>query len=167
MNSEDPTRSPVPPRSKAFLRFVHGIRDHQIELVDAIGRPIDPRLGRTFHSLREQFQAITTAAELVQEADRMKHCVVTRASEVMAGSCALYRVNVAGQRATLELAVGRNGEPLAIEEFRLACNLRPSEAAWRAAREWLEEGRKRWRDGRGRQDLGGGATEDRPGGARG
>ena len=67
----------------------------------------------------------------------------------LAGRCALYRVKVAGERATLELALGRNGEPLAIEEFRLACNAEPSDAAWEAAQRWLEEGRKRWREGRG------------------
>ena len=60
----------------------------------------------------------------------------------MARRCALYRVNVAGERATLEIAVGRDGEPLAIDEFRLACNAEPSEASWQAAGAWLEEGRK-------------------------
>jgi hypothetical protein len=92
----------------------------------------------------ERFQAIANVAELVQEAEKMKHCVITRASDVMRGACALYRVNVTGERATLEVSVGPNGEPLAIQEFRLACNAEPSEASWRAAQQWLKEGREAW-----------------------
>ena len=98
----------------------------------------------------ERFQAIATVAEIVQEGEQMHHCVVTRASDAMAGACALYRVNVAGQRATLEIKLGRDGEPLSIDEFRLACNAEPSDAAWRAALAWLEEGRRRWRERGGR-----------------
>jgi hypothetical protein len=98
----------------------------------------------------ERFSAITNVAELLAEAEKMKHCAVTRAADVAAGACALYRVKVAGERATLELSVGRNGEPLAIDEFRLACNAEPSEAAWEAARRWFEEGRRRWRERGGR-----------------
>ena len=90
------------------------------------------------------FEAITSVVELVKEAERMKHCVITRAPEVMSGACALYRANVAGERATLEISVGRNGEPLSIQEFRLACNEEPSEAAWRAAQQWLKDGREAW-----------------------
>ena len=96
-----------------------------------------------------RFQGITTVGEVIAEAERMHHCVVTRASDVMAGRCALYRVNAAGQRATLEVGLGRDGAPLTIEEFRLACNAEPSDAAWDVAEKWLEEGRQRWREGRG------------------
>jgi hypothetical protein len=98
----------------------------------------------------EGFATISNVAELIQEAERMKHCVVTRAADVAAGACALYRVYVAGERATLELSLGPNGEPLEIDQFRLACNAEPSEAAWSAAQRWLEEGRRRWRERRGR-----------------
>jgi hypothetical protein len=98
----------------------------------------------------ERFRAIANVAEIIQEAERMKHCVATRAGDVMAGACALYRVSVAGERATLELSLAPNGEPLAIDQFRLACNAEPSQAAWVAAQRWLEEGRRRWREGRGR-----------------
>jgi hypothetical protein len=98
----------------------------------------------------ERFSAITNVAEIIQEAERMKHCVVTRAADVAAGVCALYRVNVAGERATLELSLGPNGEPLDIDQFRLACNAEPSSAAWSVAQRWLEEGRRRWRERGGR-----------------
>jgi hypothetical protein len=98
----------------------------------------------------QRFSAITNVAEIIQEAERMKHCVATRAGDVMAGACALYRVNVAGERATLELSLAPNGEPLEIDQFRLACNAEPSEAAWSAAQRWLEEGRQRWRERGGR-----------------
>jgi len=70
--------------------------------------------------------------------------VLTRAADVAAGTCALYRVNVAGERATLELSLGPNGEPLDIDQFRLACNAEPSAAAWSAAQRWLAEGRRQW-----------------------
>jgi hypothetical protein len=98
----------------------------------------------------ERFSGIANVTELLAEAERMKHCVVTRAADVAAGACALYRVSVAGERATLEVSLGRNGEPLAIDEFRLACNAEPSEASWEAARRWFEEGRRRWRERGGR-----------------
>ncbi len=98
----------------------------------------------------DRFSAITNVAELIQEAERMKHCVVTRAADVAAGACALYRVSVAGERATLELSLGQNGEPLDIDQFRLACNAEPSAAAWSAAQQWLAEGRRRWRERGGR-----------------
>ena len=56
-----------------------------------------------------RFSAIANVAELIQEAERMHHCVVTRAVDVVAGRCALYRVNVGGERATLELRLGAKG----------------------------------------------------------
>jgi len=97
-----------------------------------------------------RFQAITTVAELVREGEQMHHCVVTRASDAMAGSCALYSVHVAGERATLEITLGRDGEPLAIDELRLACNAAPSDTTCRAVQGWFEAGRRRWRERGGR-----------------
>jgi hypothetical protein len=98
----------------------------------------------------DRFRAITSVAEIVREGDQMHHCVVTRASDAMAGSCALYRVHVAGERATLEITLGRDGEPVAIDELRLACNAAPSDATYRAVQEWFELGRRRWRERGGR-----------------
>jgi hypothetical protein len=86
----------------------------------------------------------------MQEADEMGNCMVARAAEVMSGMCAIYRMNVEGQRGTLQISVGRKGNPVAIEEFKLAGNAQPSEAAWRSVWEWFEEGWRRWRAGRGR-----------------
>jgi hypothetical protein len=79
----------------------------------------------------------------------MHHCVVTRAVDVVAGRCALYRVNVGGERATLELTLGPDGAPLAIDEFRLACNAEPSDAAWETARQWFSKGQRAWQRLRG------------------
>jgi hypothetical protein len=92
----------------------------------------------------ERFQAISSVAGLVQEADAMQNCVALRAGRAMVGACAIYRVYVAGERGTLEVSVGRHGEPVSIDEFKLATNEEPSEAAWSAARDWLEWGRKEW-----------------------
>ena len=96
------------------------------------------------------FQAITSVAGLIEEADAMQNCVVFRAGEAMRGISAIYRVQAAGQRGTLQISVGRNREPGSVEEFKLACNAEPSEAAWEAVRQWLDEGRQRWRERRGR-----------------
>lgn len=74
----------------------------------------------------------------------MQNCVVFRAGEAMRGISAIYRVQVAGQRGTLQISVGRNGEPGSIEEFKLARNAEPSEAAWEAARQWLKQGQEMW-----------------------
>jgi hypothetical protein len=94
----------------------------------------------------EHFQAITSGAELIEEGAAMQNCVVFRAGEAMRGISAIYRVQVAGQRGTLQISVGRHGEPGSIEEFKLARNAEPSEAAWEAVRQWLAEGQRRWRD---------------------
>jgi hypothetical protein len=76
----------------------------------------------------------------------MQNCVVFRAGEAMRGISAIYRVQVAGQRGTLQISVGRNGEPGSIEEFKLARNAEPSEAAREAVRQWLAAGQRRWRE---------------------
>ena len=59
MSKPEKTHPSLARPSKAFLRFIQGYQDHEIELTDAIGRSIAPRLGKTFHTLRERFQAIT------------------------------------------------------------------------------------------------------------
>lgn len=90
-----------------------------------------------------RFSAIESVGELFQEGRDMHHCAATRASDVLSGTCYLYRVQVAGQRGTLEVGLGPGGEPRSIEEFRLACNGEPSAAAWAVARAWVSEGRAR------------------------
>jgi hypothetical protein len=91
-----------------------------------------------------RFTAIRTIAELIDEGERMHHCVVTRAPEVLAGRSAIYRVNIGAERATIEVFLGPDGEPIGIEDFRLACNAAPSPAAWATANQWLYEARRRW-----------------------
>jgi hypothetical protein len=98
----------------------------------------------------EHFQAITSVAGLVEEANAMQNCVALRAGRAMVGACAIYRVYIAGERGTLEVSVGRHGEPESIDEFKLTANEEPSEAAWSAVRRWFEEGRRRWREREGR-----------------
>ena len=87
---------------------------------------------------------------MAQGAETPNYCELPRVVDVMAGTRAIYRVNVAGQRATLEIALRRDGKSLAIDEFRLACDAEPSEADWGAARQWLAEGQRRRRDREGR-----------------
>ncbi len=104
-----------------------GVHDHQ---------------NRRSRSPEYAFIAIESIDQLIDEGETMHHCVITRAPDILAGNCAIYRVNVAGQRGTLEVRLGKNGSPLNIEEFRLACNEEPSRDAWIAARVWLSNAQK-------------------------
>lgn len=126
-----------------FLRTIRelgweSVLRSDVNPAQALPPPPIPSCGR--------FTAIRTIAELIDEGEKMHHCVVTRAPEVMEGRSAIYKVNVAGERATIEISVGPDREPLIIEEFRLVCNAEPSEAAWAIAGEWLDEGRRQWNE---------------------
>ena len=61
--------------------------------------------------------------------------MATRASDILAGECYVYRVKVCGERGTLQIGIKPHG--LVIDEFRLRRNAEPSPAAWAAARAWL------------------------------
>jgi hypothetical protein len=105
---------------------------------------LDPRLsfGRPPIPSDDRFQAITTVAELIKEGKVMQHCVATRAQDIQAGLCYIYRVNVLGERGTLQ--VGIRTKHWVIDEIRLKRNADPSPATWATAREWLERaGRQR------------------------
>jgi hypothetical protein len=83
----------------------------------------------------DRFQAVTTVGELQEEGKTMRHCVATRASDILAGECYVYRVKVCGEHGTLQIGIKPHG--LVIDEFRLRRNADPSPAAWAAARAWL------------------------------
>jgi hypothetical protein len=134
-------------RDWAGVRLLH---DALLEILrpgeaGAFGVDIDPAIvfGAPPIPSDARFSAIQSVGELLQEGRDMHHCVATRASDVLSGRCYLYRVQVAGQRGTLEVGLGPGGEPRSIEEFRLACNREPSPAALAAARAWVFEGRAR------------------------
>jgi hypothetical protein len=92
----------------------------------------------------EGFVPIETVGELIEESETMAHCVMIRARDAIDGLAAIYRVNVAGQRCTLEISIGDDMEPLAIEQFKLACNKDPSPEAWDAAERWFSGVRGMW-----------------------
>ena len=92
----------------------------------------------------QAFVPIQTVAELIDESAQMRHCVVIRARDAIDGLVAIYRVNTAGQRCTLEVSIGEDMEPIAIEEFKSACNAEPSAQARQAAEHWFAEGRSAW-----------------------
>jgi hypothetical protein len=92
----------------------------------------------------EGFAPIETVADLVAESAAMSHCVLVRARDAIEGLAAIYRVEVAGERGTLEISLGEEREPLTIEQFKLACNKEPSREAWDAAESWFAEGRSAW-----------------------
>ena len=85
----------------------------------------------------QHFRAIKTVGELREEGRAMRHCVATRAPDVLAGKCYIYRVDVAGERGTLQVGIGP-GRGCVIDEFRLRANGEPSPPAWAAARAWLQ-----------------------------
>lgn len=86
-------------------------------------------------SSNDVFQAITTVGELYDEGRQMRHCVATRAADILAGTCYVYRVDLNGERGTLQVGVRPDG--LVIDEFRLRNNAEPSPATWKAAAEWI------------------------------
>lgn len=94
----------------------------------------------------DDFQAITTVGDLQKEGRLMHHCVSARTPDVLAGYCYIYRVNIHGERGTLQVGMGSEG--LVIDEFRLRNNDSPSPEAWAAARAWVK------RSGRGNQKAG-------------
>lgn len=81
------------------------------------------------------FRAITSVGELYDEGREMRHCVASRADDVLAGACYVYRMNLNGERATLQIGIHPSG--WVIDEFRLRGNANPSEEAWAAALEWI------------------------------
>ena len=85
----------------------------------------------------KQFEAITTVGELAEEGKTQRHCVSIRAPDVLDGSCYIYRVNVRGERGTLQ--IGTESNKRVIDEFRLRNNADPSPAAWIAAMQWVNE----------------------------
>jgi len=108
------------------------------------GISIDQRLCKPPIPAGNGFVPIQTVGELIAESEAMSHCVMIRARDAIDGLAAIYRVNVAGQRCTLEISIGDDMEPLAIEQFKLACNGEPSLEAWDAAEKWFAEGCSLW-----------------------
>jgi hypothetical protein len=85
-----------------------------------------------------RFQAITTLGALREEGRTMRHCVATRARDVLAGHCYIYRVFLPNERGTLQVGIQANG--YVVDEFRLADNAEPSLNAWDEVELWVEYG---------------------------
>jgi hypothetical protein len=68
----------------------------------------------------------------------MRHCVATRARDVLAGHCYIYRVFLPNERGTLQVGIQANG--YVVDEFRLADNEEPSLEAWDEVELWVEDG---------------------------
>jgi len=83
------------------------------------------------------FQAITTVGELYEEGREMRHCVATRADDILDGQCYIYRMELGGERATLQIGIRPEG--FIIDELRLRYNAEPSPAARKAAAEWVRQ----------------------------
>lgn len=131
---------------------VEGLHDNMIRTAKVLGWDvlldsgisIDQRLYKPPILASNGFVPIETVGELIAESEAMSHCVMIRARDAIDGLATLYRVNVAGQRCTLEISIGEDMEPLAIEQFKMACNNEPSSEAWEAAERWFAEGRSLW-----------------------
>ena len=131
--------------AKLVTRFCHdwdGVQRVHDALIEITGASPEPELdvnlsfGPPPIPSDEHFHAITTVGELHKEGKAMRHCVSSRSQQILAGECYVYRVNVNGERATLQIAIKPDG--LVIDEFRLRANADPSPEAWAAVRIWLE-----------------------------
>jgi hypothetical protein len=133
------------PALKRFTRTPGGLQQLHDVLVRALNQPDANPAGCLADAERflgpppippnETFQAITTVGELYAEGREMRHCVASRADDVLAGACYVYRMNLNGERATLQIGIHPSG--WVIDEFRLRGNADPSEEAWAAAVEWI------------------------------
>jgi len=138
-------------RYRSWLR-IERLHDRMVRVAETLGWKglidadigMEQRLSKPPIPVGEGFTPIETVAELVAESELMSHCVVVRAIDAIEGLAAIYRFEVAGERGTLEVAVGDDMEPLAIEQFKLACNEEPSAEAWGKAEKWFEDGRRAW-----------------------
>jgi hypothetical protein len=134
---------------------VQGLHDKMIRAAQVLGWDVlldsgislDQRLCQPPIPAGNGFVPLETVGELIAESEAMSHCVMIRARDAIDGVAAFYRANVAGQRCTLEISIGDEMEPLAIEQFKLACNNEPSPEAWVVAESWFADGRRSWQRG--------------------
>lgn len=114
------------------------------EMLLESGIRVEQQLGKPPILASEGFLPIESVGGLISESEAMSHCVAIRARDAIDGLAAIYRVSVAGQRGTLEVSIGDDMEPIAIEQFKLACNKEPTREAWDAAEQWFAEGQSSW-----------------------
>lgn len=88
------------------------------------------------------FSPIRTGRELIEEGEKMHHCVATRTQNILAGRSCIYKVNLEGERGTIEIRLTPDGAPHYIEQFKLACNKEPSPGTWFLAQQWLMKSRQ-------------------------
>jgi hypothetical protein len=81
-------------------------------------------------------RAIRSSAELDHEGAQMHHCVASYREWILAGKCAIYRVQAAGRRLTLE--VMRQGDHWVLGDVKASHNHAPGKRAWEALAPWLE-----------------------------
>lgn len=84
---------------------------------------------------------LRSAAELMEEGTRMKHCVGTYAGRVAAGLCLIYSIRRGNDRvATLEIAPApANPENAEIVQLQGSGNTMPGQDVWRAVQAWLAQ----------------------------
>ena len=141
----------VIPRYRSWAR-IDRLHDQMLRAAETLGWralldsgiKVEQQLCKPPIPAAEGFAPIETVADLVAESAAMSHCVLVRARDAIEGLAAIYRVEVAGERGTLEISLGDEMEPLTIEQFKLACNKEPSREAWDAADKWFAEGRSAW-----------------------
>jgi hypothetical protein len=127
-------------RSPEHLSILHDALVAEINSVEDVnGVNAALSLGPAPIASEGAFQAITTLGDLHEEGRQMRHCVATRADDILAGACYVYRVELNGERGTLQLGIRPDG--VVIDEFRLRDNAEPSPAAWTAAMDWIERAR--------------------------
>lgn len=80
--------------------------------------------------LEYPYELINTKERLVQESVELHHCVATYANKINKGDCAIFSIEYAGERWTLEVAAAQHSGKVSytLMQFRGACNKSAPEA---------------------------------------
>ncbi|HOT28475.1 MAG TPA: PcfJ domain-containing protein [Candidatus Ozemobacteraceae bacterium] len=100
--------------------------------------PLDPGLFADLLVWRQGpdvIRFLRTAGDLVEESQRMQHCVRSYARKAAAGNCQLFHGELAGEPVTIEIADG-NGRPVLRQVSGLR-NKRPGEPTYRQVMTWF------------------------------
>ena len=79
---------------------------------------------------------IATLGELIEEGQRMQHCVASRLYDALEGSAWFFSASVGKTRLTVEVRAGSNG--WRISEMRRFANRSPTRAEYAAVEAWLD-----------------------------
>ncbi len=97
--------------------------------------PLPPRGAWKDQRWDAEVVPLTTATAIVEEGQRMHHCVSTRLPDVVAGRAAIFRARVAAQWLTVELR--RRGEGWRLGDVRGFANRSPTVRERNVLKRWM------------------------------